>query len=100
MVTNIRALLFICCMKKGPKKKSATIKKLPNKDLTKLGKRIKSLRIAHGFTNYEYFAYEFNIPRSQMGRYERGEDLRYSSLLRIVRAFDMTLEEFFSEGFD
>lgn len=86
-------------MKKVPKKKT-TIKKLPNKDLVKLGKRIKSLRLAHGFTNYEYFAYEHNIPRSQMGRYEKGEDLRYSSLIRIVKAFDMTLEEFFSEGFD
>lgn len=84
---------------KKPKGKQA-VKKLPNKDLVKLGKRIKSLRIKNGFTSYEYFAYEHNFPRSQMGRYEKGEDLRYSSLVRIVKAFGMTLEEFFSEGFD
>lgn len=69
-------------------------------DLSKLGKRIKSLRIAKGYTNYEYFAYEHNISRTQFGRYEKGEDLRFSSLTKVVRAFGMTLEEFFSEGFE
>ena len=70
------------------------------KQLKKLGERIKSLRIAKGYTNYEYFAYEHNIPRAQFGRYERGEDLRFSSLVKVVKAFGMTLPEFFSEGFD
>ena len=68
--------------------------------LKKLGERIKSLRISKGYTNYEYFAYEHNIPRAQFGRYERGEDLRFSSLVKVVKAFGMTLPEFFSEGFD
>ena len=68
--------------------------------LKKLGERIKSLRIARGYTNYEYFAYEHNIHRAQFGRYERGEDLRFSSLVKVVKAFGMTLPEFFSEGFD
>jgi transcriptional regulator with XRE-family HTH domain len=79
--------------KKKPKEVSVT-------DFKKLGDRIKSLRIQKGYTNYEYFAFEHNISRSQFGRYERGEDLRYSSLLKVVRAFGMTMEEFFSEGFE
>ena len=74
--------------------------RLPNKDLVKLGNRIKALRIKKGYTSYEYFAYEHNISRAQFGRYEKGEDLRYTSLLKVVRALDMTLEDFFSEGFD
>ena len=74
-------------------------KKVPNEDLIKLGNRIRELRVKKGYTNYEYFAYEHDIPRAQFGRYEKGEDLRYSSLLKVVRAFDMTMEEFFSEGF-
>lgn len=74
--------------------------KLPNEDLIRLGNRIKELRIKKGYTSYEYFAYEHNISRAQFGRYEKGEDLRYTSLLKVVRALDMTLEEFFSEGFD
>ncbi len=65
-----------------------------------LAKRIKELRIKKGYTNYEYFAYEHNISRAQFGRYEKGEDLRFSSLVKVVRAFGMTLEEFFSEGFE
>lgn len=76
--------------------------KITDKDvvLKQLGQRIKSLRIKKGYTSYEYFAYEHNISRAQFGRYERGEDLRFSTLIKIVSAFNMTLEEFFSEGFE
>ncbi len=75
-------------------------KKQPSDDLQQLGKRIRDLRIKKGYTNYENFAFEHNIPRAQFGRYEQGHDLRYSSLLKVVRALGMTMEEFFSEGFD
>ena len=68
--------------------------------LKKLGERIKQLRIAKGYTSYEYFAYEHNISRAQFGRYEQGQDLRFSSLVKICNAFGMTLDEFFSEGFE
>ena len=79
-------------------------KKKPNlpdteAELKKLGKRIKTLRIARGFSSHELFAYTHRINRTQYGRYERGEDLRYSSLLRVIHALDMTVGEFFSEGF-
>lgn len=90
---------FFCNMK--TQKKTGVKAKVLNKetDLIKLGKRIKQLRIAKGYTSYEYFAYEHNISRAQFGRYEKGEDLRYSSLLKVIRAFDITIEEFFKEGF-
>jgi len=81
-------------------KRKPVTKKKTSRDLAQLGKRIKALRMAKGYSNYEYFAYEHDIPRAQYGRYEKGEDLRYSSLLKVVKAFDMTLKEFFSEGFD
>ncbi|QDW27257.1 helix-turn-helix transcriptional regulator [Pedobacter sp. KBS0701] len=68
--------------------------------LKKLGARIRSLRISRGYTNYDKFAYEHDIDRSQWGRFENGKDLRFTSLLQIVSVFDMTLEEFFSEGFE
>lgn len=75
-------------------------KKEITKEQKQLGERIKSLRKQKGYTNSEYFAYDHKIPRAQLGRYERGEDLRFTSLVRIVKAFDMSLEEFFSEGFE
>lgn len=65
--------------------------------LQKLAKRIKQLRIERGYTSYEYFAYEHNISRAQFGRYERGEDLRFSSLLKVSNALGVTLEEFFKD---
>lgn len=82
------------------KGKNVPIKKNPDKELQKLGNRIRQLRIERGYTNYEYFAYEHKISRAQFGRYERGEDLRYSSLLKVAQAFGMTLEQFFSDGFN
>ncbi len=81
-------------------KKAVKSEKIPSEDIMKLANRIRSLRIAKGFKNYEIFAYEHDLSRSQYGRYERGEDLRYSSLLKVVRALGMTMEEFFSEGFE
>ncbi len=65
------------------------------KDLDWLANRLRTLRKAKGYTNYEYFAYENGIPRAQYGRYENGQDIRYSTLMKIIRAFDMTAEEFF-----
>jgi transcriptional regulator with XRE-family HTH domain len=41
------------------------------------------------------------INRVQYGRYERGEEnFRMSTLIKILKAFDITVEAFFSEGFD
>lgn len=87
-------------MAKTKKSGKAPVRKAPSKDLVKLGKRIRELRKAKGFSNFEHFAYEHGFSRAQFGRYEMGEDLRYSSLLRVVRALGMTLEEFFAEGFE
>ena len=69
-------------------------------EIKKLAKRIKSLRIKKGYSSYENFAFDNKIHRAQYGRYETGTDIQYTSLVKIAKAFDMTLEEFFSEGFD
>lgn len=98
MVTKEWAILFFCAMKTKPKAKSKP--KIPKEVLVTLGERIKSLRLKAGYTSYEHFAYEHNFSRAQFGRYESGEDLRYTSLVKVVAAFGLTLEEFFSEGFD
>jgi len=70
------------------------------KEINKLAKRIKALRIKNGYSSYENFAFDKGIHRAQYGRYETGTDLQYTSLIKVANAFDMTLEEFFSEGFD
>ncbi len=71
-----------------------------DKALRQIGERIKQLRQERGYSSYEYFAYEHDIARSQFGRYEKGEDLRFSSLVKVINAFGISIEEFFSEGFE
>lgn len=75
-------------------------KEKPGKDVQKLAKRIKTLRTNQGYVNAEHFAFNHYFARSQYARYEQGEDLRFTSLLKLTRAFGITLEQFFSEGFD
>lgn len=68
--------------------------------LEKLGDRLKTIRKEQGFSNYEQFAFENDLPRSQYGRYEKGNDLRFSSLLRVLKAMNISLKDFFSKGFE
>ena len=65
-----------------------------------LGKRLKQLRKEKGFTNYEFFAYENKIGRSQYGKYEQGVDMQFSSILKLIEIHGMTIQEFFSDGFE
>lgn len=70
--------------------------------LTKLSKRIKGQRKKSGFTSAELFAYDIEISRVGMSKYEAGtfDDIRLRTLLKIIDGLGMTPEEFFSEGFD
>jgi transcriptional regulator with XRE-family HTH domain len=74
--------------------------KLLERQIGNLGKRIKQLRKKKGFTNYEFFAYENRIGRSQYGKYEQGVDMQFSSILRLIELHGLTVKEFFSEGFE
>jgi hypothetical protein len=76
------------------------VDKTTNSDIQKLALRIKTLRKNKGFSNADFFAYESGISRSQYSRYERGEDIRFSSLIKLIKAFGLTPKEFFSEGFE
>ena len=69
------------------------------KQLENFGNRLKQIRKQKGYTNYEHFAYKHGFNRVQYGRYENGANISFKTLVKIVDAFDMTLEEFFSEGF-
>lgn len=68
--------------------------------LKQIGKRLRQVRKAKGYSNYEFFAYDNNISRSQYNRYENGGDFHMSSLLKILLAHNMSVTEFFSEGFE
>lgn len=75
-------------------------KEYEDQQLENFGKRLKYLRKKAGYNNYELFAFENGLGRSQYGRYEKGSDIRLSTLMRVIKALDMTPAEFFSEGFE
>jgi len=69
-------------------------------ELRKIAERLKSLRKKKGYSNMDIFAYEHGFGRAQYGRYENGQDLRFTTIVRLANCFNMNLKEFFSEGFD
>ena len=79
--------------------KTKTLTKEEKKYLAKLGERMKLLRKKAGHTSYEYFAYENEISASQYAKYERGGNIQFNTLIKILKALDVTFEEFF-KGFD
>jgi transcriptional regulator with XRE-family HTH domain len=85
-------------MEKGAKKTAGKKKKSP--EITKLAKRIKDLRVAKGYNSAEAFALDNQLSRTHYGRWERGSNITYINLIKLAEAFDVTLEEFFGEGFD
>lgn len=84
-------------------KKSDNIKGKTENDesiyLKKVGARLRHFRKKAGYTNSEYFAYENNISRPQYGKYEAGANIQLNTLIKILKAMNVTLEEFFT-GFN
>lgn len=78
------------------KKKGKSSGKELDDFLIEIGKRLKKRRIQLGYSSYEQFAFEKGIGRAQYGKYERGtEDLRISSLAKILEALDVRWDDFF-----
>jgi len=86
---------------KGKRKSKGAVNLLDEQQrvIQKIGKRLKELRLERGHSSYEIFAFENEIDRSQYGKYERGADLRISTLVKLLLALDISIEDFFSMGF-
>jgi transcriptional regulator with XRE-family HTH domain len=82
---------------KRTKKKAAN---QGNELIEQLAARIRQLRKDAGYSSFEEFANDRGIHRAQFGRYEKGQNMRYTSLVKVAGLFGMTLQQFFSEGFD
>lgn len=64
--------------------------------IKKIGKHIKDLRIAKGYSSAEIFAYEHGLNRVSYWRMEKGCNITMASLLRIIDIHQITLQEFFN----
>ncbi|CAN5549659.1 hypothetical protein BH11BAC2_BH11BAC2_06370 [soil metagenome] len=86
-------------MKRSVKKKFVTGKKIKPVTLEKFGKRLRQLRKAAGYTSQLTFAYEQGFNPPQVNKWERGEDIKLSNISRLCDALEISVADFFSEGF-
>ncbi|MDN5215567.1 XRE family transcriptional regulator [Fulvivirgaceae bacterium BMA12] len=66
-----------------------------NKRINAIADRIKKLRIDAGYKSYQRFAIENELDPRQYFRVEKGQNLKLSSLFRILNIHGVSLSEFF-----
>ena len=76
-------------------KQKDTPKKILDPRILRIAEKLERLRIEKGFTSYENFAIEYGISRMQYWRMEKGTNFTFESLLKILDAHKITLEDFF-----
>ena len=66
--------------------------------LERIGARLTELRKQKGYSSHEDFAYDYELPRVQYWRIEKGKaNLTIRSLYRILAIHKLTVEEFFCQ---
>jgi len=65
-------------------------------DLKMLSQKIKTLRKETGLSA-EVWSYEHKFNRTQYAKYERGFDIRFTTLMRLLREMDIKPSEFFKD---
>ena len=65
--------------------------------IKKVANRLRALRIEAGYSSYESFANDHDLPRVQYWRMEKGTNFRFSSFLIVLDKHKMTLEDFFKQ---
>lgn len=78
-------------------KQSSTPKKKLDSRILKIADKLERMRIEKGYTSYENFAIEFGISRMQYWRMEKGANFTFESLLKILDAHKISLEDFFDD---
>ena len=72
----------------------------PNQEeLTAIALRLKELRKAKGYSNYEHIAFDLEMSRSAYWRLETGANFELKTLIKICKLLKVSLEEFF-KGID
>jgi transcriptional regulator with XRE-family HTH domain len=72
----------------------------PNQEeLNAIALRLKELRKAKGYSNYEHIAFDLEMSRSAYWRLETGANFELKTLIKICRLLKVSLEDFF-KGID
>ena len=65
--------------------------------LKQIAQKLKQLRLAKGYSSYEAFAFDHELPRVGYGRHEQGSNLTLKSLLRLLDIHQVSLADFFAD---
>ena len=68
-----------------------------DRKLRLMGEKLRRLRLEKGYGSYDFFAWEHQIPRMQYLKMEQGKNHTMKSLFRVLKALDITPEEFFKD---
>jgi len=68
-------------------------------ELQAIALRLKELRKAKGYSNYEHIAFALEMSRSAYWRLETGANFELKTLIKVCKLLDVSLEEFF-KGID
>jgi transcriptional regulator with XRE-family HTH domain len=64
--------------------------------LVRIGTKLTYLRKKKGYSSHEDFAYEYDLPRVQYWRIEKGKaNITIRSLCRLLTIHNLSVEEFF-----
>lgn len=64
-----------------------------------ISEKLTQMRKDAGYTSYENFAIDKGLKRMQYWRMEKGSNFTFTSFLKILDAYGLSLEEFF-DGFE
>ena len=63
----------------------------------RIGQRLTQLRKIKGYTSYETFAYDYEIPRMQYWRLEKGKaNITLKSLMKLLFIHKISIDDFFA----
>lgn len=63
--------------------------------IIQIANKLKKIRVEKGYTSYENFAFDNELPRMQYWRMEKGINFTFANLLKILDIHKITLEDFF-----
>ena len=72
-------------------------KKEIDKRIIKISEKLRYLRKEKGFKSYDNFSKVNKIPKIQYWKMEKGSNFTMNSLLRVLDAHNITLDEFFKD---
>ena len=72
-----------------------TKQNINQEEYSAIANRLRELRKAKGYSNYEHIAYALEMSRSAYWRLESGVNFELKTLIKFCRLLEITLEEFF-----